>query len=153
MFDESDKVTHRLRALWALHVTGGLEEKWLMRQLENPNQHLRVWAVRLLSEDKVPSPATLEKMATLAATDKSPRVRLALASALQRLPLEERWDIAAGLVADEENNEDQNLPLMIWYGIEPAVAADSKRALDLASKCKLSKVRQFIARRIASRPR
>ena len=94
IFGESDKVTRQLRAMWALHVTGGLEEKWLLRQLENPDQHIRSWAVRLLCEDKVTSQAILEKLTALAAADKSARVRLSLASVLQRLPLDNRWDIA-----------------------------------------------------------
>jgi hypothetical protein len=38
---------------------------------------------------------------------------------------------------------------MVWYGIEPAVAADKPQALKLAAASKLSKVRQFIAKRVA----
>ena len=49
-----------------------------------------------------------------------------------KLPLAERWSIAEGLVARAEDEDDHNLPLMYWYGIEPLVAADSERALDLA---------------------
>ncbi len=150
IFDDQQDVTRRLRAMWALHVIGELEETWLLRQLDNDNEHIRSWAVRLLCEDEKPPNKAVEKFAVLAASDKSPLVRLHLASVLQRMPLEQRWDIAAGLVARGEDDTDQNLPLMIWYGIEPAVAADQKMALELAAKTKISKVRRFIARRIAS---
>ena len=44
---------------------------------------------------------------------------------------------------------DQNIPLMMWYGIEPCVAADPNRAAELLINCKLPIVRQFIARRMA----
>jgi putative membrane-bound dehydrogenase-like protein len=150
MFDDQQDVTRKLRAIWALHVIGGLEEKWLVRQLENDNEYIRSWSVRLLCEQEKPSEAAFEKFALLAASDRSPLVRLHLASALQRMALDQRWDIAAGLVAHVEDDTDQNLPLMIWYGIEPAVVADQKTALELAAKSRISKVRRFIARRTAS---
>jgi hypothetical protein len=40
---------------------------------------------------------------------------------------------------------------MIWYGIEPAVMVDKPLALKLAASAKIPLVRQFIARRIASK--
>ena len=60
-------------------------------------------------------------------------VRLYLASALQRLPLENRWDILAGLVGHAEDAADHNLPLMYWYAAEPLAAVDASRAAWLAS--------------------
>jgi putative membrane-bound dehydrogenase-like protein len=153
LFDNQKDVTRRLRAMWALHVIGDLDETWLLRQLDNDNEHIRSWAIQFLCEEKKPPEEAVRKFASLAASDKSPLVRLHLASALQRIPLAQRWEIATGLVTHAEDNKDQNLPLMIWYGIEPAVVGDQKRALELASKSKLSKVIQFIARRIATKSR
>ncbi|MCA9269993.1 MAG: hypothetical protein KDA41_16040, partial [Planctomycetales bacterium] len=109
---------------------------------------LRGWAVQLLCEDREPSAVALARFAEMAEKD-TPWVRLKLASALQRLPVDQRWPIATALVAHEEDNDDHNLPLMIWYGVEPAVAANKAQALKLAAACKLSKVRQFIAKRIS----
>ena len=37
-----------------------------------------------------------------------------------------------------------NIPLMIWYGIEPAVPGDKPRAVRLAATSKIPLVRQFI---------
>ena len=68
---------------------------------------------------------------------------------LQRIPIKDRWAIAEGLVSHADDAEDPNLPLMIWYGIEPAVAADKDRAIKLAAACKIPLVRQHIARRLA----
>jgi hypothetical protein len=42
------------------------------------------------------------------------------------------------------------LPLMIWYGIEPAVADDPARAVQMLGECRIPKIREFLARRIAS---
>jgi putative heme-binding domain-containing protein len=67
---------------------------------------------------------------------------------LQRLPLENRWDIAAELVRHGDDAEDANLPLMDWYAIEPLVPADPGRALTIALHAEIPLVRQFIARRV-----
>jgi hypothetical protein len=40
---------------------------------------------------------------------------------------------------------------MYWYGIEPLVPADKVRALQLAAKAKIPLIRQYIARRSASK--
>ncbi|MFT5526214.1 MAG: putative membrane-bound dehydrogenase-like protein [Pirellulaceae bacterium] len=150
IFDNDHSVPRKLRALWALHVIGGLEDKWLIRQLDHGNEHIRNWVIRLLCEDKQPPQAAVKKFAALAVDEESPLVRLQLASVLQRMPLEQRWDVAFGLVSHVEDDTDQNLPLMIWYGIEPALRNNPQKASNLAAKSQISKVRQFIARRLAS---
>ena len=70
----------------------------------------------------------LSRFAELAQSDPSPVVRLYLASAVQRLPLEKRWEIVAGLVGHAEDAADHNLPLMYWYAAEPLAAVDASRA-------------------------
>jgi putative membrane-bound dehydrogenase-like protein len=151
MFAREKSAAGKLRALWALRVTGHAGDDFLARQLDHDSEHVRWWAVQLLCEDPQPGEQVVAKFAKMAAEDDSPLVRLALASALQRMPLEQRWDVAAALASHAEDASDQNLPLMIWYGIEPAVAADSKRALALAARCKIPVVVQNIARRIAEK--
>ena len=148
--DKADTGTAELRSLLALHVIGGGDEAYLLECLQGRNVHVRKWAIRLLVEEENASKTVLKQFAQLAMNDPSPIVRLELASALQRIPNAERWPIAEGLVSHGADNDDHNLPLMIWYGIEPAVAADKEKALALAAKCKISKVRQFIAKRVAS---
>jgi len=86
----------------------------------------------------------------MANDDPSPMVRLALASALQRLPPENRWKIARGLVSHEADAADKDLPLMIWYGIEPIIPANRARALEMMRECKIPLVRKFITRRVAA---
>ena len=55
----------------------------------------------------------------MAKSDPSPVVRLYLASALQEIRLDERWEILAGLASHAEDAGDHNLPLMYWYAAEP----------------------------------
>lgn len=76
-------------------------------------------------------------------------VRLHLASALQRLPLEARFPIATALASHAEDATDRDQPLMIWYGIEPAVTAHPDKAIALALSSKIPTVRRLIARRLA----
>ena len=143
-------VTRQLRALWTLHVTGGVDEPVLKELLRHPSENLRRWAIELGCESKAPSPWLVREYERLASSDPSPMVRLALASALQRMPVVERWKLAEALLAHAEDSGDANLPLMIWYGIEPAVANDRAQALTLLARCQMPQVRQFISRRMAA---
>jgi putative membrane-bound dehydrogenase-like protein len=141
----------QLRLLWALHVTGGTDEAFLIAQLAHASEHARWWAIRLLTEDKKVSPAVLAKFVTMAREDKSAFVRLGLSSALQRLPVNDRWELATALLAHAEDAADKDLPLLTWYGIEPAVAADPAKAALLLAKCQQPQVRQFITRRLTAK--
>ena len=150
MLSDEKETPLRLRALWTLYVIGGLDEKALTGLLDDGDETVRGWAVRLLVEDKKPSDAVAAKFAEMARKDGSASVRLALASALQRMPSAVAWPVAEGLAAHEEDAKDPNLPLMIWYGLEPLVPADADRAAALLMKARIPLVREYIARRIAA---
>ena len=127
------EVSRRLRALWALHATGGLDEAAL--------QGCSMTRASTFVPGRSVCFATLRRRArplrhgspNSRRTDPSPKVRLSLASALQRLPLEQRWDIAEPLASHQEDASDRSLSLMIWYGVEPLVPADRSRAVNLAA--------------------
>ncbi|HVC95119.1 MAG TPA: PVC-type heme-binding CxxCH protein [Pirellulales bacterium] len=150
MFVEQPEVTRKLRALWALHVTGEFED--LSKALvlyATGDEWVRAWAVRLTLEGPTQGDWVRESLLDLAVSDSSPVVRLALASGLQRLPPAERWPLAEALAVHGEDASDANLPLMIWYGVEPLVMADPPRALKLAQSAELPLIRQYIARRLS----
>jgi putative membrane-bound dehydrogenase-like protein len=134
-----------LRALWALYVTGGLDAATLDRALKSRHEQVRAWGIRLLAESE-PADGVVKQLIRAAIGDPSPVVRLSVTSALQRLPVRDRWDVAAGLLSHADG-DDPNLPLMIWYGVEPLVADNLSKALDLAARSQIPLVRQFIARR------
>ena len=119
--------------------------------LDDSSEHIRAWVIQLLCENRKPGVADSKKVAQLAKNDKSPLVRLYLASAMQRLSFSERTPILKRLLAHAEDVQDQNLPLMYWYAAEPVVETDKKVALELLTSCKIPKVRQFITRRLASK--
>src|SRR5262249_43140688 len=130
-------------------------------------EHVRAWAVRLLTDSwpldtvfsKRPSteaPASgatpsdlLPHFVRLAKTDSSGLVRLVLASTLQRLPVSQRAPLAVDLAAHKEDADDHNLPLLIWYGLIPVGDSDPAALAALAAKCELPITRKFIARRLA----
>ena len=151
-----ENVEHTLRALWTLHSTGHYIGKNAYRDLTSSNhESVRGWAVRLEAEDrKLGNNAdehaewlkTLKKLAN----DPSPVVRLEVAAALQRLPLADRWDAAEVLLSHAKDAEDHNLPLMIWYAVEPLVEADPAKAMDLAKSSKIPLVARYIIRRAAA---
>jgi putative membrane-bound dehydrogenase-like protein len=151
LLQDGKETVHRLRALWALHVSGGLNSERINQLLQDPDEWIRGWTIQLALEHGTPSNSLLEQLATLASSEPSPVVRLYLASALQRLPLEKRPPIAGELLARAEDSNDPNLPLMLWYGIEPLVSADDSAAPALLDKTEIPLVRQFIARRLALR--
>ena len=78
-----------------------------------------------------------------------PRARLAAASAMRRVAVGSRLPIAAALASHPEDADDHNLPLMTWYGVEPAVAADPRAAVDFAADSQIPLLREFTARRLA----
>jgi putative membrane-bound dehydrogenase-like protein len=149
-FASNPDVTRALRSLWTLHALDGLSDEFLVEQLDHDNEHVRAWAVRLLCEDCNPPDRAVQKFEQLARSGKSPLVRLHLASALQRLDAAQRWPLAEALVSRRDDAQDQNLPLMLWYGIEPLIADDLPRYVSLARTAQIPLVRRHIARRVAS---
>jgi hypothetical protein len=149
VFDDQADIPRKLRLLWALHVTGGLDDPFLISLLHHDREYLQDWAIRLLCEGGDPPEAARRIFRELAANGESPFVRLHLASALQRLPRDHRWPIAEALVARGEDAADVNLPLMIWYGLEPLVHDDLPRFVALAKTAQIPLIRKHIARRAA----
>ncbi len=139
-----------LRIVWALHATGGLDEAFLLGLLQSEHEYVRAWAVQLLSEEGRASDEALKRFTMLAKSDPSPAVRLYIAAAMQRTAPEKRWETLEALAAHEEDAADHNLPLMIWYAVEPLVAGQAAKAVMFAQKCKMPKVREFVIRRMAA---
>jgi len=125
-----------------------VDEPWLIEQLVHADEHIRTWAVRLLVDRGDVSAAAVAALQDLATREKSGLVQVYLASAMQRLAAAERWPIAEALAAHDEFANDRELPLMVWYGIEPALVQQPERAVKLALASRLPIVRQNIARRL-----
>jgi putative membrane-bound dehydrogenase-like protein len=132
------------------------------------NEQIRKWAVRAIAEqiwanrsNDVPNPRSNEffgmlnyelraTLPVLAGKEISPGVRREYASLLQELPVSRRSEIATALLKHGEDKDDPMIPLLIWYGIEPVVAADPAVGMQLAKVSKMPKVTGFIYRRLSS---
>ncbi len=147
--DAADDV-QTLRAMWGMHVTGGITEKFGSILLGQESPIVRAWTIQLLCEDHKPGEAALKAFARLAKEDPSPVVRLYLASACQRLTVAERTPIVEALLAHAEDATDHNLPLMYWYATEPIVAADPAKGALLLAKAKIPVIREYITRRLTA---
>lgn len=145
---ETWTVPVRLSALWSLHTTGGVPAGLIQQLLNDSSENIRGWAIRVATEDRNPSPPLMKKLSNMARSEKSGLVLTYLASAMNRLPYDQRWSIAEQLVEHGEFADDRVYPLMVWYGIEPALISEPESALNLALKSKLPLVREFVARRL-----
>ncbi len=144
-------VTRRLRAMWALYSMGTLDDAWLTDQLQDANEHIRSWAVRLLADGPSLTTSTIDRLNKLAKTERSGLVRLFLASALQRIPPTKRWLLASHLSQHGEDADDRVQPLMIWYGIEAAIPGNTEQALALAAAAEIPLIREHVSRRVTER--
>lgn len=169
--DGAAEVEIRLRALWALEALWDLADDYEERQqlllalLEDASENVRVWGLRLLLDDRALDcgdgrardakeylePQIVGKLAELAAGDESGLVRLFLASALQRLPVTQRADVAAALMSRREDAGDAQLPLMVWYGLMPLVKADPRALVRVAEKGRWPTTLRWISRAVAGR--
>lgn len=150
MLAASDTSPKRLRAFWALHVTGLLSESDLLTSLNHQDEYVRAFAIQFLCEDRNASDSALRQFAELAKSDPSPVVRLYLASALQRIDFDQRWPILANLSQHGEDAADNNIPRMLWFALEPMVPLHPEQSLELAVGSKLTKLQEQVSRRLVS---
>ena len=152
-----------LRTSWTRRLIERSDSGW-GGLLRSSDEHFRVLGIRILTDlwpidtslgkrparaEAQPSEELMAELIRLAKKDKSGLVRLALASALRRMPVDRRAELAAPLLARTEDADDHNLPLLVWYGLTPLADADLAALVGLAKVCEWPTTRRFIARRIA----
>ena len=139
--DGSSPVERRLRAFWAVLSSTADVAELVALAARDREASLRAWAVRAAVELGLALPLV---------DDADPVVRRELASALQKVPAAVAADVASRLLAHGEDAADHNLPLLVWYGVEPLVGADPELGMRLAVASKLPKVTEFIYRRLSA---
>ncbi|MBC7855641.1 MAG: HEAT repeat domain-containing protein, partial [Pirellulaceae bacterium] len=123
---ESKDEHDALKALWALDVSGGFDERLGCELLNHKSPLIRRWVVRLLGDPKKVEPETAARLRRLAADDESPLVRSQLACTAKRLPEKDALPIIRALLArnDTGDEKDPYIPLLLWWAVEQhAVAA------------------------------
>lgn len=150
--DEGRETTKRLRAMWVLHATGGCKRPMLVRLVKTTgDDHVRVWAIRLLCEEPTLDRPVINVMKVRAGTEPSLMVRQNFASALQRMPVAERGPVALALLGHGDVAGDRDHELMLWYGIEP-LAADPEWVPKLLAANPSPRLDELVARRFAEAP-
>ena len=72
MLTNAKTIGKRLRALWALHVTGGITQEHALSLLDDSEQYVRAWTIQFLAEGKKPSGAVRAKFSQMARAETSP---------------------------------------------------------------------------------
>ncbi|KLU03676.1 putative transmembrane protein [Rhodopirellula islandica] len=156
---------HRLQAVWTawtsdlLPVNGSQSSNAvrvatdLTTLLDDNDPLIRGWAVQLIGEEQ-PTLSTdlLAKLQRMADSETSPVTRRHLASFLQRIPESQRLGIARGLLKHGIDQNDRNLPWLIWYGIEPVVDVDPAGVMSVVSNGNWNQLQRFVTRRTATTP-
>ncbi len=159
-----ETVPVRLRALWALNQIGAADVSLLKGLLSDTNEHIRVWAIRLLTDswliDGVFGPInSVEKVdaglvaqfTEMARSDGSGLVRLTLASTLQRLPINQRAALGRALASRKEDGDDRDQPSMVWYGLGALGERDPMGLVAVAGDTEWPGLLKWTARMLASR--
>ncbi len=149
----SDNGQLALEACWALHLSGGFNEKAAMVALAHKNPHVRMWAVRLLGDEKTVSTQMARQLKTLAAKENDPEVLSQLACTAKRLPAEDALPLLANLLK-REVADDPDIPLLIWWALESKAELDRERVLTLfeeASRWKNPVIQHVILKRLMQR--
>ncbi len=149
-FEPSRPERDRLRALWTMFVIGGLNESDLITIASDGDEYVRGWAVSLIGDLPVtPSAQTIAALAELCRDERSLVVRRYLASLLQRLPVKDRLPLVEGLLSHHVSSKDHNLPLLVWYGLEPLVREMPNEMVELTERSGWQSLDRFAIRRTA----
>jgi len=151
MLSETESTITRLRALWALHVSGGSLAERIPALLRDRDEAVRAWAVRLLADVRPLrlSSTSMDGLTRLAGSEPSALVRLALASTLHRLEVSQKGPLAAALLARAEDAGDANIPKLLWYAVSPMADVKDSGFETLLGNAKMPLVQRFGARRLA----
>lgn len=139
-----------LEALWALHQMGQLDEATALAALQHPEFAVRIWAIRLLGDEKMLSSNFLVAVTKLAATEPNPEVRCQMMSTARRLPTAQAMPLVTAVLRRDVDAEDPFIPLMCWWTLESHCPAD-RDAVIAAVPMDSAMAKQFIVPRLMRR--
>jgi putative heme-binding domain-containing protein len=146
------KASLSLRAAQTLVACDLLDDESLALLVDHPSADVAGLAMLASADGRKPPPAVLERLAIIARQggSRGQAIRLYLASALQRFPRDDAWSLIKPLLDHAADADDPNLPLMVWYALEPLVPADPRQAVAMLPDVKNPLIRQFITRRLVA---
>jgi putative membrane-bound dehydrogenase-like protein len=120
-----------LRDLWALHVSGGLDDGIALELLDHPVAGVRRWTIRLLGDDHRLNSALWAKLVAIANTETDVLTRSQLAASCRRFPTEQALAILGPLLRRAEDASDAHIPSVLWWGIEYHLRENTAAVVDL----------------------
>ena len=120
-----------LQHLWALHVSGGLDDGVALDLLNHPAEYVRTWTVRLVGDRSTAAPPLEKQLSVLAKRDPSMVVRSQLAASAKRLPGRVALPVLSALLDRGLDARDPHVPLLIWWALESKALSDSDEVVRL----------------------
>jgi putative membrane-bound dehydrogenase-like protein len=122
-----------LAALWILGATGRLDETLAIELLNRREPAIREWVVRFWGDARKLTPGGFEALRKLAEKERSAVVRSQLACTAKRLPAEQALPIVERLWPHDDDANDRQIPLLLWWAIE-AHSSDRDAVLSIFKK-------------------
>ncbi len=132
----------------------------LRKHAKGTNGFLARQATRILQERsgvlgddaEIAGADDVSELARRAEQESDAAERRKLASYLQQIEPNSRWEIIQKLASHGIDAKDRNIPYLIWYALEPLVEIDPDRAFTIASGSAFSDLKRFVIRRTAATP-
>ncbi|MEM7391418.1 MAG: PVC-type heme-binding CxxCH protein, partial [Verrucomicrobiota bacterium] len=112
-----------LETLWMLHLAGALDKNSARLALKHPDPHVRVWAIRLMTDEDIYFDFT--------GADDSPLVRSQLAAGARRFEAEWGLNMTRDLLKHDADVDDPFIPLQNWWSIEARCESHPERVMAL----------------------
>jgi putative membrane-bound dehydrogenase-like protein len=126
--------TLAMRDLWALDVSGGLDDATALALLDHDVPGVRRWTVRRLGDDHRMTESLRTRLVNLAAHEPDAMVRSQLASSCQRWDLKPALAILERLVTRSEDAADRQIPLFLWWALERHMSEGREAVVALVSE-------------------
>jgi putative membrane-bound dehydrogenase-like protein len=120
MLNGEKTVPHQLRAAWALHVIGELQDGDISFMFKSADPAMRAFGARLALDAPETSKLVRNLVADLGA-DESAQVRRALAGQVHRLNGSDQIALIDNLL---KQPADRDTTWMLWYALEPTVSTE-----------------------------
>lgn len=119
-----------LEALWAINLSGGFTGDVPDIALRHNDPFVRMWAVRLIGDNKKVPAAIADELANLSLIETHPEVRSQLAATAKRLPSDDAIRIIKNLL-NKDDSADPDIPLQIWWAMESIAESNRKEVTGL----------------------
>ena len=142
-----------LESLWAINVSGYLNDEIAQIGLSHNDPFVRMWSVRLIGDFQNFSTSVYDSILKLAAVEQNPEVQSQLACTAKRLPGTVAIPIIKEVIMNASGDDPDN-PLLLWWALESKIDEYGDLVLDMLSDPTIWKyhmVNLYLLERLAQR--